>query len=114
MNPETRDSTKPFRLVKYFSLIAMVVIFVSTLALGVFISHRARTELLQKSEDYAMLVAANLNHQVIMQFVLPTVFKYGRVQLSNPLQYERLDKVVRNTIHGFKIDRVDIYDLNEF
>ena len=114
MNPETHDSTKPFRLVKYFSLTAMVVIFVSTLALGVFISHRARTELLQKSEDYAMLVAANLNHQVIMQFVLPTVFKYGRVQLSNPLQYERLDKVVRNTIHGFKIDRVDIYDLNEF
>lgn len=114
MNRETQDSGKPFRLVKYFSLTALVVIFVSTLALGVFISHRARTELLQKSEDYAMLVAANLNHQVIMQFVLPTVFKFGRVQLSNPTQYERLDKVVRNTIHGFKIDRVDIYDLNEF
>jgi two-component system sensor histidine kinase HydH len=114
MRLQTQDSTKPFRLVKYFSLTALVVIFISTLALGVFISHRAKTELLQKSEDYAMLVAANLNHQVMMQFVLPTVFKFGRVQLSNPVQYEHLDKVVRNTIHGFKIDRVDIYDLKEF
>jgi signal transduction histidine kinase len=42
------------------------------------------------------------------------VFKFGRVQLSNSVQYEHLDKVVRNTIHGFKIDRVDIYDLSEF
>jgi two-component system sensor histidine kinase HydH len=114
MTAEAQDSIKPFRLVKYFSLTALVVIFVSTLALDVFISQRAKTELLQKSEDYAMLVAANLNHQVMMQFVLPTVFKFGRVQLSNPVQYEHLDKVVRNTIHGFKIDRVDIYDLNEF
>jgi signal transduction histidine kinase len=100
-------------LVKYFSLTSLVVILVPTILLSVFISQRAKNELLRKSEQYALLAAINLNHQVFTQFVLPTVLKFGRVKLSNPTQYERLDKVIRSTIHGFKIDRVDVYDLNE-
>jgi len=100
-------------LVKYFSLTSLVVIIIPTLLLSIFISQQAKKELLRKSEQYALLVAINLNHQVFTQFVLPTVLKFGRVQLSNPTQYERLDKIIRNTIHGFKIDRVEVYDLNE-
>jgi signal transduction histidine kinase len=111
--PEARESVKPFRLVKYFSLSSLVVILIPSLLLSVFISQRARNELLRRSEQYALLVAINLNHQVFTQFVLPTVLKFGRVQLSNPTQYERLDKIIRNTIHGFNIDRVEVYDLNE-
>lgn len=110
---DASESIKPFRLVKYFSLTSLVVILVPTLILSVFISQRAKNELLRKSEQYALLVATNLNHQVFTQFVLPTVLKYGRIELSQPKQYDRLDKVVRNTIHGFKIHRVDVYDLNE-
>ncbi len=113
MKPETRKNIVPFRLVKYFSLTSLVVILIATLLLSVFISQRAKNELLRKSEQYALLVATNLNHQVFTQFVIPTVLKFGRVQLSNPSQYERLDKVIRNTIHGFKIDSVEVYDLNE-
>ncbi|UCG13838.1 MAG: two-component sensor histidine kinase [Deltaproteobacteria bacterium] len=113
MGSETQESIKPFRLVKYFSLTSLVVILIPTLALSVFISHRAKNELLRKSEEYALLVASNLNHQVFTQFVLPTALKFGRIELSNSVQFERLDKVVRNTIHGFNIDRVDVYDLNE-
>jgi signal transduction histidine kinase len=109
--PASTEGIKPFRLVKYFSLISLLVILVSTLALSVFISQRAKSELLRKSEEYALLVAVNLNHQVFTQFALPTVLKFGRIKLSNPTQYERLDKVVRNTIHGFNVDRVDVYDL---
>ncbi|MGD8370671.1 MAG: ATP-binding protein [Syntrophobacterales bacterium] len=110
---ESSESIKPFRLVKYFSLSSLVVILIPTLLLSIFISQRAKNELLSKSEQYALLVAINLNHQVFTQFVLPTALKYGRVRLSNPEQYQLLDKVVRNTIHGFKIDRVIVYDLNE-
>ena len=113
MKADTSESIKPFRLVKYFSLTSLVVIIVPTLILSVFISHRAKSELLRKSEQYALLVAANLNHQVFTQFVLPTVLKFGRIQLSNAEQYKRIDKVVRNTIHGFKLDRVEVYDLQE-
>ncbi|MCE5243062.1 MAG: two-component sensor histidine kinase, partial [Desulfobacteraceae bacterium] len=32
------------------------------------------------------------------------------IRLSRENQYERLDKVVRNTIHGFSIESVNIYD----
>lgn len=113
MRSEAKESLKRFRLVKYFSLSSLVVILIPTLALSLFIAHRTKSELLRKSEQYALLVASNLNHQVFTQFVLPTMLKFGRVQLSNPVQFERLDKVVRNTIHGFSIDRVDVYDLNE-
>ena len=110
---DVRESIKPFRLVKYFSLSSLVVIFIPTLLLSIFITHRAKNELLRKSEQYALLVATNLNHQVFTQFVLPTVLKYGRIQLRNPEQYERMDQVVSSTIHGFNLYRVDVYDLNE-
>jgi signal transduction histidine kinase len=111
--PEGRESTTPFRLVKYFSLTSLVVILIPTLALSAFFSHRAKSELLRKSEQYALLAAINLNHQVFTQFVLPTALKFRRIQLSNRVQFERLDKVVRNAIHGFNIERVDVYDRNE-
>jgi signal transduction histidine kinase len=110
---DAKESIKPFRLVKYFSLTSLAVIFVPTLILSIFISQRAKNELLRKSEQYALLVASNLNHQVFTQFVLPTVVRYGRIQLAEPKQYERMDQVIRNTIHGFKVSRVDAYDLNE-
>ena len=111
MRPEARESIKPFRLVKYFTLTSLVVILIPTLVLAIFISQRAKNELFKQSEQYALLVAINLNHQVFSQFVLPTVLKYGRITLGNPQQYERMDKVVRNTIHGFNVDRVDVYNL---
>jgi two-component system sensor histidine kinase HydH len=66
---------------------------------------------LKKSEDYALLVASNLNHQVFQQFLVPVAIQYqGKVQIKDPDQFKRLDAVVRNTIHGFHIEQVNIYD----
>ncbi len=101
---------KPFRLVKYLSLSSLVVILGCTILLSMFISHRAKAILLKKSEQYALLVAENLNHQVFFQFTLPTLISEGEIKLSRQNQYERLDRVVRNTIHGFFVERVNIYD----
>ncbi|MCU0588567.1 MAG: ATP-binding protein [Syntrophobacteraceae bacterium] len=101
---------KPFQLVKYLSLSSLVVILVCTILLSLFISHRAKAILLRKSEQYALLLAENLNHQVFFQFTLPTLIADGEIKLSRQSQYERLDRVVRNTIHGFSIERVNIYD----
>lgn len=101
---------KPFRLVKYLSLSSLVVILVCTIVLSGFISQRAKAILLKKSEQYALLVAENLNHQVFFQFTLPTLIAEGEIKLSRQSQYERLDRVVRNTIHGFSVERVNIYD----
>lgn len=100
---------KPFRLVKQLSLTSLMVILVCTLFLSAFISERAKGILVHKSERYALLVAENLNHQVFFQFTLPTLIADGEIRLSREGQFERLDKVVRNTIHGFSVENVNIY-----
>jgi signal transduction histidine kinase len=66
----------------------------------------------QNSEDYALLIVENLNHQVFLQFVLPIALKYGQIQLRNKEQYDRLDQVVRNTLHSFNVETVNIYDID--
>jgi signal transduction histidine kinase len=104
------EGVKPFRLVKNLSISSLIVIVMSTLLISGFISQRAKSILLSKSEKYALLVAENLNHQVFFQFTLPTLITDGEIRLSRESQYERLDKVVSNTIHGFSVERVNIYD----
>jgi len=103
------EGIKPFRFVKHLSLWSLMVILVCTLLLSAFISQRAKEILLYKSEQYSLLVAENLNHQVFFQFTLPTLVNDGEIRLSRESQYNRLDKVVRSTIHGFDVEKVNIY-----
>jgi signal transduction histidine kinase len=105
---------KPFKLVKYFTFISLVVVLVGALALSTVIAHRAETVLLKKSEDYALLMAENLNHQVFLQFIVPAALQFGQViQLQNKVLFDRLDKVVRSTLHSFSVETVNIFDRNE-
>ncbi len=106
------DKIKPFRLVKYFTVTSLIVIFAGTVVLSILNTHWARAIQRQNSEDYALLILENLNHQVFTQFVLPVVLQHGEIRLRNKEQYERLDKVVRNTLHSFKVEMVNIYDIN--
>lgn len=104
------EAIKPFRLVKYFSLTSLMVILVCTVFISGFISQKAKSILLHKSEQYALLIAENLNHQVFYQFTVPTLITDGEIRLSRTSQFERLDRVVRNTIRGFNVGQVNIYD----
>jgi two-component system sensor histidine kinase HydH len=100
-----------FGLVKFFSLPGFVVIVVFTVILTVLLTLRAQQMALKKNEDYLILLASNLNHQIYQQFVLPTAFeKGGRITLSDPEQSKRLDVVVRTTIHGFHVEQLNQYD----
>ena len=101
---------QPFKLVKYFSFTSLAVILVVTLFLSVVISNHARTIMLERSEEYSRLLAENLNQQVFRRFVLPAVVRYGGIALSNPEQFDYLDRIVQNVIQGLKIDSVTIYD----
>src|SRR5574340_287261 len=101
----------PFGLVKFFSLPGFIVILIFTGILVVFLTIRAQQMALKKNEDYLILLASNLNHQIYQQFVLPTAFeKGGRITLSDPEQSQRLDLVVRTTIHGFHVEQLNQYD----
>lgn len=103
-------NAKPFQLVKYISFSSLAVILTSMIVFSGFLTQRAKAILIHKSEQYASLVAENLNHQVFFQFTLPTLIAEGEIRLSRENQYARLDRVVRNTIHGFTIQKVNIYN----
>ncbi|MGB6012057.1 MAG: ATP-binding protein [Desulfobacterales bacterium] len=113
MNLQTaEEKVKPFRLVKYFTFTSLIVIFIGTLVLSLLNTHWAKTMQQKKSEDYANLLIENLNHQVFLQFIIPVALKFGKIQLSDKKQFERMDKVVRSTLHSFKVDLVNIYDMD--
>ncbi len=114
MKPSTlTERTKPFRLVKYFTFASLIVIFFGTIILSVLSTHWVRSMQYQKSEDYGILLIENLNHQVFLQFILPVGLKYGKIELSNKDQFERMDSVVRSTLHSFKIEMVNIYSKDD-
>jgi len=111
MDPKDLDRIKPFKLVKYFTFSSLIVVLFGTLALSTVIAQRAENVLIKKSEDYALLMAENLNHQVYLQFIVPAALKYGQViQLRNKALFDRLDQVVRNTLHSFRVETVNIFD----
>ncbi|MBC2711861.1 MAG: two-component sensor histidine kinase [Desulfosarcina sp.] len=107
------ERAKPFRLVKYFTFTSLIVIFLGTIILSVLNTHWVRSMQYQKSEDYALLLIENLNHQVFLQFILPVGLKYGKIELRNRDQFERMDRVVRSTLHSFKVEMVNIYSNND-
>ncbi len=109
-NENLRENGKPFQLVKYISFSSLAVILISLIVFSGFITQRAKGILMHKSEQYASLLAENLNHQVFFQFTLPTLIADGEIRLSRENQYARLDRVVRNTIHGFTVEKVNIYN----
>jgi hypothetical protein len=106
------EKEKPFQLVKYFTYSSLIIIFIGSIILSMLNSHVARSMQRKDSEDYARLLIANLNHQVFLRFALPAALKYGKIQLRNKEQFEHLDQVVRSTLHSFKVDMVNIYDMN--
>ncbi len=106
------EKIKPFRLVKYFTFTGLVVIFMVTIILTILNTHWVKSMQRKKSEDYAHALIENLNHQVFIQFILPTGMKFGKVQLRNPEQFERMDNVVRSTLHSFKVEDLNIYSMN--
>ncbi|MFO7646384.1 MAG: two-component sensor histidine kinase, partial [Desulfosarcina sp.] len=70
-SPNIAERVKPFRLVKYFTFTSLIVIFLGTIILSVLNTHWVRSLQFQKSEDYALLLVDNLNHQVFLQFIVP-------------------------------------------
>ena len=105
------EKIKPFRLVKYFTFSSLVAVFIGTLVLSLLNIHWARSFQLKKSQAYALVLMENLNHQVFLQFIVPVVLKYGKIELSNQEQFQRMDDVVRSTLHSFHVAMVNIYDM---
>jgi len=100
----------PFELVKYFSFTSLLLILIASFLLSWMIAANAKAVLLQRSEAYSRLFADYVNRQVFLQFVLPTVVRYGKIALSEKEQFERLDQIVKNITRGMRIESVTIYE----
>jgi signal transduction histidine kinase len=108
----TEERPRPFKLYKYFTVMSFVFIFIGTIVLSYLNTHWAKEMQFKKNEEYAQLLVSNLNHQIFRQFVIPMSLRYGKIQLRDKKQFERMDAIVRGTLHGFKIEMMNIYDLN--
>ena len=108
-----RSKDKQFRLVKFFASASFVVIIIFSFPFSMVISQKAKDILLRSYENYALLVGENLNYQVFQNFALPVTRRYGEISLRKKEQYELMDRIVRNTIHGFNVDLVNTYDIGQ-
>lgn len=104
---------KQFRLVKFFAWASFIVIVIFSFPFSMVISQKAKEILLASYENNAILVGENLNHQVFQNFVIPVNWRYGGIRLRDREQSELMDKIVRNAIHGFNVDLVNVYDIGK-
>ena len=113
LNKKSEKRGKQFRLVKFFAYASFVVLIIFSLPFSMVISQRAKDILMKSHETYALLLGENLNHQVFQNFVLPVTQKFGKMRLREKRQQALMDRIVRNTTHSFKIDLVNMYDINQ-
>ncbi len=98
-----------FRFTRFFSWTSLILILASSIILALFIGNSARNTLTLRQQQYALLIAKNLNHQIYRRFTLPTFLTFGRIELRQEAQYQQLNDVILSTIHGLHIDTLRIY-----
>jgi len=100
----------PFRLLKYFIISGFVVIALVTLLLGAFLYTRGVDTLLKSSEDYARLLAENLNYNIFIGFYAPLKARGTPMDLRKWDQFGALDSLIKDFTYGLKIQRIKIMD----
>ncbi|MDD3311017.1 ATP-binding protein [Pseudodesulfovibrio sp.] len=104
------ETGRPLQFVRVISWSLFAIILGFSLLLSIFISKYAERTLLEKQEEFGLLLAENVSHQVFTRFVMPTVMRYGGISLRHPEQASTLDEVVRSTVHSFHVTSLRIYD----
>lgn len=103
----------PFGFARFFSWFFLLLILASSVFLALFVARATTSTLLDSQEDYALLLAENLNKQIFNRFTLPVTVASGRVRLGDPEQYQLLDDVVHSLLHGLRVQTIRIYN-NEY
>ena len=109
-NPSSQESRGPFRLLKYFFISGFAVIAVVTFLLGAFLYSRNIDTLLKGAENYARLLAENLNYNIYIGFYAPLKARGSKMDLRKWDQFGALDSLIKDFTYGLKIDRIKIID----
>ncbi len=102
----------PFRLVKYFIGSGLLVIAIITVLLGVFLYTRSVNTVLKGAENYARLLAENLNYNIYNGFYAPLKSRGMKMDLRKWDQFGALDSLIKDFTYGLKIERIKIVDRN--
>lgn len=103
------DHVKSFKLVKYFIIIGLAVIFLAGVVITTLDNYWLGNMQKRQNSNYARVMLENLNHQIFNLFVVPLVLSGYEVRTSDPEQFMVLDQVVRNTLHSYKVTTINIY-----
>lgn len=106
----SEDPPALISMARYLAWIFLLLIVGLSIFLSLMIGNNARQVLMNKQYEFAALLSDNLSHQIYRRFTLPTVVGFGRIALRQPAQYERLDQLVRQVIHGMNVQDLRIYD----
>ncbi len=66
--------------------------------------------MLEQEREFSRLLAENLNQRVYRRFVLPTLICHGKIALRQPVQYDRLDQVIKGQTEGLGLLSLRIFD----
>jgi signal transduction histidine kinase len=102
--------TGPFRLLKYFIVSGFVVIISVTITLAAILYSKSVDTLLKGAEDYARLLAENLNYNIYNGFYAPLRARGLAMDLRDWEQFGALDSLVKDFTYGLKIQRIKITD----
>ena len=101
----------PFRLLKYFIISGFAVIAIVTFLLGAFLYTRNVDTLLRSAENYARLLAENLNYNIYIGFYAPLKTRGTPMDLRKWDQFGALDSLIKDFTYGLKIQRIKVIDL---
>ena len=71
------DNRLPFNLAKFFSYISLVLILGSSVILALFIGRTMTSTMIESQQEYALLLADNMNRQIFRKFTLPVTYASG-------------------------------------
>ncbi len=101
----------PFRLLKYFIISGFAVIAIVTFLLGAFLYTRNVDTLLRSAENYARLLAENLNYNIYIGFYAPLKTRGTPMDLRKWDQFGAMDSLIKDFTYGLKIQRIKVIDL---
>ena len=103
------DEAASFGLVRSLALAAMALTAIVSVVVALYLGNHAGATVLRKNQNFASLLADNLNNQIYRRFTLPTISIFGRIALRNPEQHKQLDIIIQSIIQGLHVEDVRIY-----
>lgn len=109
----SKDNSPPLGFARFLSWISLILILGCNIFLSVLITNQAREIMLKKQENFALLMAENINDQIYRRYTIPLfVGNRGLAFTDRPSQFEPLDQIIQSVVRGANVNSVRIFNYN--